>query len=205
MKSTILALIFTLSLAGGPAMAVEEPTYTTILHENDFELRNYPTQVVAEVTVTGDRNGAANKGFRILAGYIFGANTRRQSIAMTAPVVETQSQTIPMTAPVVQTAAGGAWTIRFNMPGGLTLESLPIPNDPAIHLYKAPAAQFAVIRFSGLIREAVVAQKVADLQRFIGTHKLHASGPPSLAQYNPPWTLWFLRRNEVLIPIDPTP
>jgi hypothetical protein len=205
MKPIVLALLFTLTLAGGPAMAVEEPTYTTLLHENDFELRNYPALVVAEVTVTGDRNAAANKGFRLLAGYIFGGNTSRQSIAMTAPVVETRSQTIPMTAPVLQTAVDGAWTIRFTMPAGSTLDSLPIPNNPAVHLHTAPATRFAVVRFSGLIGAGVVERKVADLDGFIGTHKLRALGPPSLAQYDPPWTLWFLRRNEIMIPVEAVP
>jgi len=202
MKTTLFALLLILLLAGGPAMAVEEPPYTTLLHENDFELRSYPSLVVAEVTVTGDRGSAANRGFRLLAGYIFGANTERQSIAMTAPVVETRSQTIPMTAPVLQTAASGAWTIRFTMPGRFTLDALPIPNNPAVRLLKAPAARLAVVRFSGLIREAVFDRKVQDLEGFIKAHKLKPSGPPSLAQYDPPWTLWFLRRNEVMIPVE---
>ncbi len=184
-------------------MAVEEPAYTTLLHANDFELRQYPALVVAEVTVTGDRTAAASKGFRLLAGYIFGGNTRRQSIPMTAPVVETRSQTIAMTAPVLQTKAGDRWMIRFVMPSRYTLGELPTPNSPEVHLTTAPPARVAVIRFSGLINKTVMHEKTEALDAFIRTQKLRAIGTPSLAQYDPPWTLWFLRRNEIMIPVDP--
>jgi hypothetical protein len=203
MKPIIFALLFSLTLAGGSAMAVEQPNYTTLLHENDFELRSYPALVVAEVTVTGDRSAAASKGFRLLAGYIFGGNASRQSIPMTAPVIETRAQTLPITAPVLQTATDGAWTIQFIMPSRYALETLPLPSDPAVRLHAAPAKHFAVVRFSGLIRQGVVEQKAADLNGFIAAHKLRALGPPSLAQYDPPWTLWFMRRNEIMIPVAP--
>jgi hypothetical protein len=202
MKQVIFTLLLTLTFIGGPAMAVEEPAYTTSLHENDCELRNYPPLVVAEVTVTGDRRTAANQGFRLLAGYIFGGNTRRQGIAMTAPVIETKSQTIPMTAPVLQTQTDGAWVVRFTMPSGYTLESLPKPDNPRVLLRALPPMRFAVIRFSGLIGQAVFEQKTAALYAFIKAHKLKPVGPPSLAQYDPPWTLWFLRRNEVMIAVE---
>ena len=202
MKRLFLAVFFTLIVIGSPAMAVEEPPYTPLLHANDFELREYPALVVAEATVTGDRNAAAYKGFRLLAGYIFGGNTRRQSIAMTAPVLETRSQNIPMTAPVLQTKAGEGWVIRFVMPSGYTLESLPKPNNPEVHLASMPPSRVAVVRFSGLINKTVIKQKTEALDAFIDAQKLHAVGPPSLAQYNPPWTLWFLRRNEIMIPVE---
>ncbi len=203
MKRLFLPVLFTLIVLGSPAMAVEEPAYTTLLHANDFELRQYPALVVAEVTVTGDRTAAASKGFRLLAGYIFGGNTRRQSIPMTAPVVETRSQTIAMTAPVLQTKAGDRWVIRFVMPSRYTLGELPTPNSPEVHLTTAPPARVAVIRFSGLINKTVMHEKTEALDAFIRTQKLRAVGTPSLAQYDPPWTLWFLRRNEIMIPVDP--
>jgi hypothetical protein len=174
------------------------------LQEGDFEVREYPPLLAAEVSVPGDRDAAGNAGFRLLAGYIFGGNQRRQSIAMTAPVVMEASggEKIAMTAPVTQTGQGDAWIVRFMMPAGYTLETLPTPDDARVHLLALPAARLAVVRFSGLARPAQVEERTAALNGFIAAHRLHPLGPPSLARYNPPWTLWFLRRNEVWVPIE---
>jgi hypothetical protein len=205
MRYSIFGLLLALTLLASHAMAVEEPAYTTLLHENDFELRNYPSQIVAEVTVTGDQKAAANRGFRALAGYIFGANAHRQSIAMTAPVVQARSDRLPMTAPMLQTEVDGAWIVRFTMPRAYTLQTLPKPNNPDIRLKALPPQTLAVVRFSGLINSAAVDQKSAALRAFIVAHKWREVGPPLLAQYDPPWTLWFMRRNEIAIPVDTAP
>jgi hypothetical protein len=159
--------------------------------------------VVAEVSVTGDQKEAASKGFRLLAAYIFGANQRRQTLPGPAATVQQDtSEKIPMTAPVVQTEDGGKWVVRFNMPHGYSLDSLPEPNDARVHLSVLPPARFAVIRFSGLAYPDDVRTKTAELSAWIEQHHLVAAGRPELAQYNPPWTLWFLRRNEILIQIE---
>ncbi len=96
-------------------MATEEPAFVVAIHEREFEVRDYPTLVAAEVNVTGSRDQASRAGFRLLAGYIFGGNTRRQSIAMTTPVVQQRaaSQSIAMTAPVIQSGKAGIWSVRF--------------------------------------------------------------------------------------------
>jgi len=183
-------------------MAAEEPPFTLVTQEGDFEVRDYPALVVAEVTVTGDQKESANKGFRLLAGYIFGGNVPKQSIAMTAPVAQQRAgDKIAMTAPVTQTPHDGAWVVRFTMPKSYTLATLPKPNDPAVHLRDVAAARFAVVRFSGWANQTDFDTKAAALHEFIKAHHLRAAGPPSLAQYNPPWTLWFARRNEVMIPL----
>ena len=183
-------------------MAAEEPPFTLVTQEGDFEVRDYPALVVAEVTVTGDQKESANKGFRLLAGYIFGGNVPKQSIAMTAPVAQQRAgDKIAMTAPVVQTPQNGAWVVRFTMPRSYTLATLPKPNDPAVRLREVAAARFAVVRFSGWANQTDFDTKAAALHEFIKAHHLRAAGPPSLAQYNPPWTLWFARRNEVMIPL----
>ena len=206
-------LLIGLSLAwGNSAMATAEPSFTVRFHQQDpdVELRSYPALVAADVTVRADRDQAGNAGFRILAGYIFGGNEGARSIAMTAPVVTSPAAgvSIAMTAPVTQTPAGagagasaGAWTIRFYMPAGYTLATLPTPKDARIHLVDVPPAEVAVIRFSGLSGEADVAERTRQLQGIIAAHHWTAVGAPSLARYNPPWTLWFLRRNEVWIPV----
>ena len=185
-------------------MAVEEPPYTVSLSQGAIELRDYPALIAAEVTVPGDQDAAANAGLRLLAGYIFGANQRRESIAMTAPVEQkpAKGEKIAMTAPVTQTQSGPSWTIRFTMPQGYTLATLPTPNDSRVSLVAVPATRVAVIRFSGLAYAGDVAQRTSELQAFIAAHQLKTLGSPSLARYNPPWTLWFLRRNEVMIPVQ---
>lgn len=107
-----------------------------MLRDGHFEVRDYPALVVAEVTVEGEQKEAASKGFRLLAGYIFGANKKRQRIAMTAPVAQQAAgENIAMTAPVAQTqGAAGTWVVRFTMPSAWTLETLPVPNDARVTL-----------------------------------------------------------------------
>ena len=202
MKLTFIGLLASFALIGSPALAVEEPKFTVAFHEEPFEIRDYQATVVAEVTVTGDQREAASKGFRLLAGYIFGGNRRRQSIAMTAPVAQERTgQKIAMTAPVTHTQADGAWVVRFTMPGAYSLQTLPEPNDPKIQLRAVAPARFAVVRFSGIADRRSVDAKTAELEGFVRAQALRAVGPASLAQYDPPWTLWFMRRNEVMIPV----
>ena len=193
---------------GAPAMATEEPAFTVSMKEGAFEVRSYPALVAAQVNVTGSRNEASKAGFKLLAGYIFGGNTRKQSIAMTAPVVQAPagSEKIAMTAPVLQTpmpGQSGAWTVRFIMPAAYTLDTLPTPDDAKVQLLALPPARFAVVTFSGLAREDDVALRTAELNAFIAGKALQAAGPPAVARYNPPWTPWFMRRNEVLIAVTP--
>ncbi len=186
-------------------MAVEEPPYQVSFHEGDVEVREYPALIAAEVEVGGDRDQAANAGFRILAGYIFGGNTRRQHIEMTAPVVQERKagESIAMTAPVVQSGGGGSWTVRFIMPQGYTLAALPVPDDARVKLVPLAPQRLAVIRFSGLARPDEVAARTQSLQAFIDARHWSAQGAPLLARYNPPWTFWFMRRNEVWIALAP--
>ena len=184
-------------------MATEEPSYRSTLQETPFEVREYPALIAAEVTVSGERSDAVSAGFRLLAGYIFGGNTRKQSIAMTAPVIQNESpnEKIAMTAPVMQSPDPSGWIIRFIMPASYTLETLPTPNDQKVRLVSLPPKRLAGVRFSGLVDDNDVEQQTAVLRAFIAKQKLTAIGTPSLARYDPPWTLWFLRRNEVMLEV----
>jgi len=186
-------------------MATEEPKYVVTLKEGRAELRDYPAMVAAEVSVSGDRSEAASEGFKLLAGYIFGGNTKKQSIAMTAPVVQAASQgeKIAMTAPVLQTEQQGIWNVRFLMPSRYTLDTLPKPNNARVRLIAVPAARMAVVQFPGLAREDDVLAETAKLNTFISKHKLQVVGQPALARYNPPWSLWFMRRNEMMVAVQP--
>jgi hypothetical protein len=183
-------------------MSIEEPKFALALKDGAFEIRDYAASIVAEVTVTGDQRQASSTGFRLLAVYIFGGNATRQKIAMTAPVTKTAtSEKIPMTAPVTLIAGAGDWLVRFTMPARYDLADLPVPNNTAVAIKSIPAARFAVLRFSGLAGEAKVAAETARLREFLRARDLIPVGPSSIARYNPPWTPWFLRRNEVMLPI----
>lgn len=187
----LAGLILTATLFGAPAMAVEEPPFQTLLKEGAFEIRDYPALAVAEVTVAGGQKEAASRGFRLLAGYIFGGNEPKQRIAMTAPVTQFKSD--------------DAWIVRFTMPHAYTLATLPAPDNAKVHLRATPPTRFAVIRFSGLAWPDDVAARTAELAAWMRQKHLKSAGPPVLAQYDPPWILWFMRRNEVLIPIEKSP
>ncbi len=207
MTQKILLCLFSLmSLLTGVVMATEEPPYTSVLQEAAFEIREYPALIAAEVTVPGDRSEAVSAGFRLLAGYIFGGNTRKQSIAMTAPVIQNEApnEKIAMTAPVIQSPDSAGWIIRFIMPASYTLETLPTPNDSKVRLVALPPKRLAVVRFSGLVDDNDVEQQTALLRAFVAQQKLVAVGTPSLARYDPPWTLWFLRRNEIMLEVART-
>ena len=189
-------------------MAIEEPKYTVIEKSEAYELRAYSPKVVAETLVSGSMDKASSAGFRLIADYIFGNNTSRtggnEKISMTAPVtMEPKSEKISMTAPVSMEQAGGQWRVHFVMPGQYTLETLPRPNNPAVTLREVPASNYAVIRFSGLAGEDKVANKTADLMTWLDSKGITPIGKPELARYNPPWTLPFLRRNEVMVAYEP--
>ncbi|SDZ91039.1 SOUL family heme-binding protein [Microbulbifer marinus] len=202
MARLLLGLL--LAILAGYAMAVEEPEYSVTEQSAPFELRTYQPRIVAEVVVAGSMDEASSMGFRLLANYIFGNNTAgnggSEKIQMTAPVsMEPRSEKISMTAPVSMQESGGRWRVSFVMPSRYTMETLPRPNNAAVTIRQLPETRYAVIRFSGLAGEQKVAQKTADLLAWLDEKGLRASGEPELARYNPPWTLPFLRRNEVMV------
>ncbi len=195
----ILASAFTLS---GPIMSdVEQAKYTVVQTDHDFEIRDYAPSIAAEVEVSGDRKEAISEGFKMIADYIFGNNQSSGKVAMTAPVIQEQSQSIAMTAPVIQEGDGKSWKVRFIMPSQYTLETLPKPNNASVRIVELPTKRFAVIRFSGVPDNNDLKDKSDQLTRWLQQKTFKATGEPVYAFYNPPWTLPFLRRNEVLLEI----
>lgn len=198
--------LFAAAVAAPPAMAaIEEPAFETEREDGDFSVRRYAPMIVAETTVEGGLWGASNDGFRVIAGYIFGNNTAAASgegakIAMTAPVTM-EPERIAMTAPVTTEADGGRFRMHFVMPSRYTLATLPRPNDPRVRLREVPAQRMAAVRFSGFTGEGRVADKTAELLAWVKASGLETAGTPQLARYDPPWTLPFLRRNEILVPL----
>lgn len=178
----------------------EGPAYTVETRDGAFELRRYAPQIVAEVTVRGDRRTALSRGFRVLAGYIFGGNDAAAKVAMTSPVAQEPAR-IAMTSPVAQEQAGDAWVVRFTMPSDFTLATLPRPRDPAVRLVELPGDRQAVLRFSGLAREGDWAVRAADLAVWVALLGLTPVGPVRHYWYDDPFTLPWRRRNEVAQPV----
>ena len=186
----------------GPLVSnVEQPKYQVVESSGDVEIRDYPPMIVAEAEVSGDRRDAIGKGFRVIADYIFGNNTTAQKVPMTAPVTQQGSEKIAMTAPVTQQGDGNTWRVRFIMPSSYTMDKLPKPNNPAVELKEVGAKRYAVIRFSGMAGEDSLKRYTEELNAFIGAKNLTPLSAPTYAFYNPPWTLPFLRRNEVMVEI----
>ena len=186
----------------GPIVSnVEQPKYRMAENSRNIEIRDYPPMIVAEAEVSGDRRDAIGKGFRVIADYIFGNNTTAQRVPMTGPVTQQESEKIAMTAPVTQQGDGNTWRVRFIMPSSYTMETLPKPNNPAVELKEVGAKRYAVIRFSGMAGENNLKRRTKELNAFISAKKLTPLSAPTYAFYNPPWTLPFLRRNEVMVEI----
>jgi hypothetical protein len=202
-KKPILFLLFLLCLSPEVAMAIEEPKFKSILKEDDIELREYEPGIVAETEVSGDFEGSGNEGFRRLAGYIFGGNRQKTKIDMTAPVGLSKGQKIEMTAPVgLAATTSGKYLVSFTMPSSFTLETLPVPNDERVKLRFIPSHKVAVFRYSGTWSEERYRTREETLRNWIKSKGMKESGPPTFARFNAPFTPWFLRRNEVHIPVE---
>ena len=191
----------------GVRHGTEEPMYTVEQVNSGVEIRHYGPRIAAQTTVAADEEAARSKGFSRLAGYIFGANKAHQKIAMTAPVAQQDSaergEKISMTAPVSESAVNnGEWLIRFFMPAGKSIKSLPQPNDRAVRLVTVPAETVAVRRFSGSTSPRAVASQTAELMRTLLDTGFAAIGAPAAWFYDPPWTIPMLRRNEIAIPVE---
>lgn len=180
---------------------VEQPDYKLVMSEGNIEIRDYEPIILAQVEVSGERKQAISEGFKILADYIFGNNTSNNKMEMTAPATNKLSEKMAMTAPVLQEHDVDKWKVRFVMPKKYSLETLPKPNSKDVVLISLPARRFAVIRFSGLADDETIKQHTDELKTYILAETLKPIGEPILAFYNPPWTLPFLRRNEVMIEI----
>jgi len=194
------AVIF---IGAADAMAIEEAGYNVVKKEGKFEIRDYAPHILAETVVDGSIEQAGSKAFNRLFRYISGDNSSREKMAMTAPVSqEPRGEKIAMTAPVGQRGVGEQWAVSFMMPASYTLETLPEPDDPKISLRQVPAHRMAAVRYSGFWSEKKYLRYKTKLEVWIQEEGLAVVGDPVWARYNPPFTPWFLRRNEILIPVD---
>ncbi len=199
----IAAVASLMTIGASNAMATEEAKYDVIKKDNAFEIREYAAHIIAETVVGGNMEDAGNKAFQLLFGYISRGNQSRAKVAMTAPVSQQpKGEKIKMTAPVGLQRDSDGWVVSFTMPASYTLESLPEPNDPKVTLRQVPAQRMAAVRYSGFWSEKRYLQHKLELESWIQRMNLTIVGDPIWARYNPPFTPWFLRRNEVLIPVD---
>ena len=182
--SGVTALAVTLFVSS--TSAIEEPTYSLVAawDDPDVEIRDYDPRILATTRMTDGQNS----GFRVLAGYIFGGNEKEQEIAMTAPV----QRTMP---------GENDAEMAFVVPSEFDLADLPTPNDTRVGFREEPAYRAAVIRFSGWMSDKKAERHWQKLRQFLVEQGIQPLGEPTLNQYNPPWTLPFMRRNEIIIAV----
>lgn len=202
MRSLLLAAL--LAILPPLAMAIEEPAYQVVQDLDGVEVREYAPYVVAQVVVAASADRAGNEAFPILAGYIFGKNKGARSLEMTAPVTQTAApMKLEMTAPVTQTQAPEGYVVQFVLPRTVTLATAPEPLDPRVQLREVPARRVAAIRYSGFWSQANFDEHLGKLQSVLRAANLRWTGEPTLSRYNPPFTPWFLRRNEIWLALAP--
>jgi hypothetical protein len=200
--TTILAGCALLGIRSG----YEQPPYQVLGRLGEHvEIRRYGPRLAAETEVeAASEEAGRDAAFRILAAYLFGENRAGENVSMTAPVEIQQPATrVAMTAPVETTASAGRVAMRFFMPSRFTRETLPEPTDPRVRIAEVPGETLAVLRFSGSRRAAAVSARSDELRRVLDGSSWQGRGDPKALFYDPPWTLPFLRRNEVAVPVEP--
>lgn len=202
LKTTLTALtILSMVAVAHAAEDVEGPQYEVLANIDGVELREYAPYLVAEVTVEApSRDAASSLGFRPLAGYIFGGNTSRDEIAMTAPVTTQSSGTeIAMTAPVTtEGTEEGLYTVHFTMPRKWTMGTLPVPNNPRVTLKEVPAEKRLAYRFIGAKSQDSIEQADAAILAYANREGMAVSAAPMVAGYDGPRTPLAKRRWEVM-------
>jgi hypothetical protein len=184
------------------ATAIEEASYEVVKTEDSFEVRDYAPYILAETYVKGGFDEAGSNAFRRLFRYISGENRAQEKIDMTAPVSQQSGEKIDMTAPVGQQKSGDQWVVSFMMPASYDMETLPVPDDPLVTLRQVPASRMATIRYSGFWSEKNYQKNKIMLYSWIQKEDLSVIGEPIWARYNAPFVPWFMRRNEILIPVS---
>ncbi len=201
----LITMISSLLLAACSVFGVrtaEEPNYQVVKKYEQIEIRLYPALTIAETKISADYDTASKQAFQRLAGYIFGNNKQKLTLDMTTPVIqEPQSETISMTAPVIQEKTDSSWVMAFVLPPEYTLSNAPEPDDPAVLIKQLPEKTVAVLQYSGSLSEQVMTEKAELLKTWLTTNGYQAISAYRSAAYDPPWTLPFLRRNEIHIEI----
>tara|TARA_B110000240_G_C13424188_1_gene420842 strand:+ start:557 stop:1174 length:618 start_codon:yes stop_codon:yes gene_type:complete len=202
----IIIILSIITISGCTVMGVsnsEEAAYEILFEQGNIQIRLYAESLIAQTTTSGNYKESSHKGFKRLAGYIFGDNQSNQKIEMTTPVIETStSEKIAMTVPVLQEEINDSWTMTFVLPSKYTLDTIPKPINNKVKVIKLAGKKVSTIRYSGLIKPEKIEQKAFELQQWLNNNNYVSISKPYSAAYDPPWTLPFLRRNEVQIEIE---
>jgi len=201
-----IAVLTTLFLTGCSVFGIrtaDQPSYQLLNDVGNIQVRHYPALLVAETEIAADYKTASNQGFKRLAGYIFGNNQKQKSLAITAPVIqEQQAETLAMTAPVIQQKSKDRWLMAFVLPKGYSVATAPIPNDKAVVIKELHAKKVAVIQYTGSLCESGIEKNATALTNWLNQQGIKTLSPARSAAYDPPWTLPFLRHNEVQVDIE---
>jgi hypothetical protein len=183
---TLGVLIAQIYLAADMAKT-EQQSYTVIWKKENLEARYYPKALMATVQDSdGKYKSSSNKNFRVLAGYIFGGNAKKESIAMTAPVH-------------MEFGDNGS-KMSFVMPAQYNLNDLPKPQDSTIELHYSEEGYFAAIKFGGFANENIILKKQEELKQELSDLKIQMIGNFFYLGYNAPWDV-INRENEVIVKI----
>ena len=163
----------------------ETPDYRVVCADGAFEIRDYPALTVVSAPMPHRGEGGA---FMKLFRFIEGRNDRSEKIAMTTPVLMSGAE---------------SGTMSFVVPKAVAKHGVPSPSNPELSVTVKPAGRFAAYRYSGSTRPATAEAASKKLLDWISGKGLATEGSPIFAYYDPPWTLWFLRRNEVLVRLLP--
>jgi hypothetical protein len=161
----------------------EEQPYTVLKKIGNLEIRDYPASVHAQVTLSGSANMVGNKAFGPLVGYI-------------------SSNKIAMTSPVIQERNEDQWNVSFVMPAGMNAEELPQPKNGELRIRDVSAHLAGATTWSGSWKYSEVEKRGEEMVKQLIGLGYQVSGEPRWARYDPPWKPWFLRRNEVIVPIE---
>ena len=185
MFTAILSLVFLFRFVVYSFKVYEEPSYTVVNNFKEIQIRQYQDFNLASTDISGRKETALKQGFRRLAGYIFGKNSTRQLMDMTIPVMFESNIS--------------SWRISFMLPRAYAFDALPRPDDARVFLHAQSGQNYAVIRFSGARGFENFIAKRLILEKFLTKNHCFNQGRVIYAFYNPPWTLPFLRRNEVWV------
>lgn len=165
---------------------IETPTYTVVSEHEDYEIRQYEDLIIVTTRDEGHLETVSSQGFLRLYDYISGGNALNEEIAMTAPVIAEQA-----------TMEADTYSISFVLPSKYTMDELPMPTDPSVRVEKLGSLRFAVLSFTGTVDEIVLGEKMTALRDALERDGQPYVGELILARYNPPFTPWFLQRNEI--------
>ena len=183
--------------------SAQEAGYEVLKDDPPIQIRQYNSLLVVQTEVVGSYKDASGTAFNRLFKYITGNNKKQQKIAMTAPVIqESQNEEIAMTTPVIQEKSGQNWRMSFVLPSEYSLATAPLPLDTNVSLKELTGKKVAVIRYSGLLSESAIEYHGNELKKWLAAQSYKSISLPRSAAYDPPWTLPFLRRNEVHIDIE---